>query len=769
MKPLADLTLGKKIALLTTVGLIVAVGVFGYLGIRAANQATEAMLEDRMATAHVVSDYLDELLGHALDEMKRTKQALANNGNPQTQIDTLKAMFSHLEIPISAAYLLSKDGQIIWGQPENASEVHGNALYPYVQQALESGIPFVSGLTPMPLTNVPVVFLVSPVTGRNGQLEALLVAIDLARSSMGVFIEPIRLGQTGYVEIVDQNGIVVLRTRPGPELAQFERSDHSGRFAELIATGKPTRGLCHTCHEPIQKVERRDVLAFVPLSQAQWGVVIRQSEEEALAPVYELRRSLIFAAGILVVVVLLFVIVITKDVLGRVKMLTVASRRIAQGDLVSSIDTVRRDEIGLLGHSLEDMRIRLKASYEDLERRTKELSSLLAMSEILTSAVDLSSLDQTLGNALSKTLEIMNQKTGGILILNDEDKKLYYRAYFGLPKKYAQETYYHPGEGIAGMVAQTARPILIKDIRNISTRTFPHDDPIFAQGLKAIASVALRAKDKTLGVLVIASHRSWQVSPDDLRLLEGISRQIATALENVRLNQDIKQKDEMRGELLREIYSVQEEERRRISRELHDETSQVLASLTANLEAASEMLPANAHNKVKTLLKKAQTLSVNILDETHRLIYELRPILLDDLGLLPALRWLLDNSLRATGIEVDFRTIGRERRLSSPLETTVFRVTQETVSNIIRHAHARKAVLKLHFKKNTVRVYIKDDGTGFDVGEAISSKNRPRGLGLLGMKERVELFQGTFVIRSRQGGTEITIEIPTNHKEVNNG
>jgi len=769
MKPLADLTLGRKITLLTAVGLIVAVGVFGYLGIRAANQATEAMLEDRMATSHLVSDYLDELLGHALEEMERTSQALVNDENPQVHIETLETTFSHMEIPISATYLINRNGEIVLSEPPGAADGQINVFFPLLEQARQSGVPFVSGLTPMPHTDIPVVFLVSPFSDGDAGLGALLVAIDLARSSMGVLIQPIKLGQTGYVEIVDQNGIVVLRTWPGPELVQFERSDHSGRFAELIAAGEPTRGLCHTCHEPVLRVERRDVLAFVPLSQAQWGVVIRQSEEEALAPVYELRRSLVFAAGILVVVVLLFVVVITKDVLGRVKLLTVASNRIARGDLISPIDTVRTDEIGLLGQSLEDMRIRLKASYEDLERRTKELSSLLAMSGILTSAVDLSSLDRTLSNALGKTLEIMNQRSGGILLLNDEERRLYYRAGFGLPKKYVQETSYGLGEGIPGMVAQTGRPVLISDVNKVSAGTFPHDDPIFEQGLKAVASIALRAKDKTLGVLVVASRQAWHVSPEDLRLLEGVSRQIATALENVRLNQDIKQKDEMRGELLREMYSIQEEERRRISRELHDETSQVLASLTANLEAASEMLPANSHNRVKSILKKAQTLSVNILDETHRLIYELRPILLDDLGLLPALRWLVDNSLRASGIEVDFQTVGRERRLSSPLETTVFRVTQETASNIIRHAHAHKAVIRLHFKKNSVRVHIKEDGIGFDVEEAISSKNRPRGLGLLGMKERVELFQGTFVIRSGKTGTEITIEIPTNHKEVKNG
>ena len=245
--------------------------------------------------------------------------------------------------------------------------------------------------------------------------------------------------------------------------------------------------------------------------------------------------------------------------------------------------------------------------------------------------------------------------------------------------------------------------------------------------------------------------------------MNSIAAQIAIAVENAKLHLDVQRKDKIRGELLRDIFSIQEEERKRIARELHDETSQVLASLTANLEAAVGTLPASA-NKTKAMLKKAQALSVNILDELHKLIYELRPSLLDDLGLVAAIRWLVDSNLGAAGVIVNFKTTGRVRRLDTQLETILFRVVQEAVSNIARHADAKNADVSLHFKKSIIRVRVRDDGRGFDVKEAISSKDRPRGLGLLGMKERVELVNGTLSIRSSpgSGGTEINIEIPLN-------
>jgi hypothetical protein len=138
------------------------------------------------------------------------------------------------------------------------------------------------------------------------------------------------MGQTGYVEVVDQSGMVITRTEPGPKLAPFEKSDHSGRFAALIEAGKPTRGICHTCHEAQQKVEGRDVLAFVPLSKANWGVVVRQSEAEALAPANKLNQNLIFYGLGLVSVALLLVVVTTRT--SAAVSGARASRKIATGD-----------------------------------------------------------------------------------------------------------------------------------------------------------------------------------------------------------------------------------------------------------------------------------------------------------------------------------------------------------------------------------------------------------------------------------------------------
>ena len=404
---------------------------------------------------------------------------------------------------------------------------------------------------------------------------------------------------------------------------------------------------------------------------------------------------------------------------------------------------------------------------KEMERKTVAVHrNLLALNKIATAVSHSLDLDTVLSSALEKTLEIMNRNTGGILLWDEERQMLCYRVHHSLSKEYVQAVCFRLGEGIVGRVAQSGEAILVDDI-SIDPRIV-HPGLIAAEGLRAFAAVPLRVKDKVLGVLTVASHETRKFSVEDIQLLDSIASQIAIAVENAKLHHEVQRKDESRGELLGEIFSIQEEERRRIARELHDETSQSLASLAANVEAVAGMLPSGA-DEAKARLRKVEQIAVNVLDEIHRLIYELRPTLLDDLGLVAATRWLADNNLGAAGIVVNFKTTGRVRRLPPKLETTLFRVIQEAVSNIARHAYAKSVDVALHFKKGTIAVRVRDDGEGFDVEEAISSKDRPRGLGLLGMKERVELMNGTWSIRSRPGsGTEVDIEIPINY-EASNG
>ncbi len=426
-------------------------------------------------------------------------------------------------------------------------------------------------------------------------------------------------------------------------------------------------------------------------------------------------------------------------------------------EIIASPITDKQGNFTMVTEIMRDV-TEAKETESKVTKAHQDLSALYTIANVVSQSLN---LDTVLSSALDKTLEIMQQSTGGILLLDEESQTLFYRVHRGLSDRYSREMCLRLGEGIAGKVAQTGVAILVEDISTDPRAA--HLDLMAIEGHRTFVCVPLRSKDRILGVLNIVSHEASKFSSEDVRLLESIAAQIAIAIENSRLHQEVRHKEEIRGELLQDMISLQEEERRRIARELHDETSQVLASLTASLEAAASMLPTGA-DKTKAILRKAQALAINILDEIHKLIYELRPILLDDLGLVAAIRWLTENNLRAAGITVNFNTVGHVRRLPPQLETALFRVTQEAIYNIAKHAQANNVDISLHFKKSAIEVHIKDDGRGFDVQKAMSSKDRPRGLGLLGMKERIELINGALNIRSRMGdgGTEINIRIILN-------
>ena len=228
--------------------------------------------------------------------------------------------------------------------------------------------------------------------------------------------------------------------------------------------------------------------------------------------------------------------------------------------------------------------------------------------------------------------------------------------------------------------------------------------------------------------------------------------------------EQLKDSHEKLHRLSAHLESLGEEERKKIARDLHDDTGQLLVGMTAHLEAAISMLPDSEH-KVKAMLKNVESLSVSVIEQLQKVTYELRPLVLDDLGLVPTVDWLIDTNLKTAGIKVNFTIRGRERRLDRQIETIVFRVIQEAVNNIIRHAQATNVKISISFFKNHVRVKVRDNGKGFNLQEALRSTEGLRGLGLLGMKERIELINGTFSLVSSpiDGGTKVDFKISLKH------
>jgi len=218
----------------------------------------------------------------------------------------------------------------------------------------------------------------------------------------------------------------------------------------------------------------------------------------------------------------------------------------------------------------------------------------------------------------------------------------------------------------------------------------------------------------------------------------------------------LEQQEEIRRELLRHTVQAQEDERARIARELHDETSQVLSAFTLELATLREL--SKGGPRMNDTVDRLQELSRRMSQGLFTLVHDLRPAQLDDLGLVPAVRSLLDGDFSSKGLRVTFEVTGDQSRLDSLIETVLFRVAQEALTNVIRHAGIKEATLRLDYSPDSVTLGVLDSGKGFDPTEPLRP---PQGWGLEGMRERVESVGGQLSLYSAPGhGTTIEVAIP---------
>lgn len=210
--------------------------------------------------------------------------------------------------------------------------------------------------------------------------------------------------------------------------------------------------------------------------------------------------------------------------------------------------------------------------------------------------------------------------------------------------------------------------------------------------------------------------------------------------------------------------NAQEEERKRIARSLHDDTGQALSMLIINLERLENRLPEDEPD-LRISLASTRQLATNTLKELRKIIYGLRPAMLDDLGLIPAIRWYARSNLEEAGIRVEFHAPDEALLMPSQLRTTLFRIAQEAINNIARHAKAQSAVITLCQDKEKISLLVEDDGCGFDVVRTSGQALQLQRLGLLGIQERVELVGGEVRIDSAPGqGTRLQIYVPLSER-----
>ena len=275
------------------------------------------------------------------------------------------------------------------------------------------------------------------------------------------------------------------------------------------------------------------------------------------------------------------------------------------------------------------------------------------------------------------------------------------------------------------------------------------DDPEVAQdvarhfGATTGLYVPLLTRGGAIGIALAHDRngRDPRFTDADLRLAEHFAQRAAVAVDLSR---------RVRRDSLRRVIEGQESERRRLARELHDETGQALTSVLLGLKAVERA------DDVPAALAQLRELVVATLQDVRRLAVELRPKALDDFGLVAALERLVETFVEATGIAVDFESQLGDERLSSEVETTLYRIVQESLTNVAKHAGAHRVSILLVRRATTATALVEDDGHGFDDEDELRG-----GMGLAGMRERIALLDGRLTIESTRGsGTSLVAEVP---------
>jgi len=773
------LGLQRRIMLYVTGGLIVVMAAYSAVSLRAISQSTDLVFRERLMVADTVAQQVDNGLSHLRGELNDMGVTVGTDLAKNQQAEAWQAMqglhqhwssYDHYSSPC-AIILADPKGRIIWSDPTPPelplTDFSNNPVFHTTLQSLQ---PSVADDISTAAEGHGSLWMATPVLV-SGRIEGVLLGeLNLSQVSQS-FTPMLKMDEPGYsLELIDKQGIVLTSLLPE---RQWKLSEHYGVIKDLLANqqaGTETHQMAANSSEPTH------IVAFVPLREVPWGVTLEEPQDLALTLPHSLEDRLLLFGAIVLLTGLVLARVTTRAVVRPVNALINETQQIAAGNLDHLLDVTAEDEVGRLARSFDEMRVELKQSREEIalwnreleervHKRTRELSALVKSSHALAATLNLDALFEIL---IKETREVVPSAEGiAFFLFEDSRDSLIVRSTFGLNDLECQQLEFRVDEGIAGRVYEAQVPVRLRletEIRAAQSNLSAENFSCFRRALgerpvKSALGAPLISKGARLGALVLYNlSREDAFTENEVTFLQAFANQATAAIENARLYASLQEKEAARAALLEQAIQAQEEERARVAREIHDELGQLLTRLSIDLKMCETQIAAEPNQAAQTLAA-TQTLVWQTIEQAHHLIVELRPTLLDELGLEAALREELATRLAPLGVTTTLETDGESQRLPASVETAVFRIAQEAISNIARHAHAQHARLSLH-ADGGLQLSIEDDGVGVR-SDWQSGTNGHRPLGLLGMQERATLIGGTLTIQpGTPHGTRLTLHVP---------
>jgi two-component system NarL family sensor kinase len=377
---------------------------------------------------------------------------------------------------------------------------------------------------------------------------------------------------------------------------------------------------------------------------------------------------------------------------------------------------------------------------KDLRRLNHELSVLNEIARELNRSVN---LGEALEFTLAQVAELLGLRTGWIWLMNEDSSEPYLAAAQNLPPVLSDEPRRMDGSGYCYCLDTYKRGDL-EGAANVNVLTCSRLSGLVdgTDGLRYHASIPLYAQEKKLGVMNVASPGWRRLSPEDLQLLYTVGDLLSIAVERARL-------------FARSTRLGALEERNRLAREIHDTLAQGLTATALQLESADALLDAGSEGAHEPL-RRALSLTRSNLEEARRSVLDLRAAPLEGRPLSEALKTLVDRWEAETGINARYGAVNGSRPLPPSVEAALYRICQEALTNVARHAEVGRATVRLVATPDQVRLVVEDDGRGFDASEVSEGRH-----GIVGMRERAEVLGGSLQVRSEPGaGTRIEATVP---------
>ncbi len=396
----------------------------------------------------------------------------------------------------------------------------------------------------------------------------------------------------------------------------------------------------------------------------------------------------------------------------------------------------------------------LEQARAELQRKLQRLAAVYEMTIVIGSLREVDHIIAFILGSLSKL--VPHDEACLYLVEDGEGKLARLQASSGEVDFLRQREHFNLGEGFIGSIVATGAPAVLSRV----TKDLNPAPPQYPKPWGTVVIAPLRAGGRVLGALTLARLGTDSISEDESHLTMLVASQAASAIGDARLLEQLQHRMTLHQQLFSKLISAQEDERKRIAVELHDDTLQVLGVNLLKVDMCESLLQRGEHEQALQELQGLRSTLQYSIKTLREILFNLRPSTLDMQGLLPTMDVLLQHFEAETGVRTRF-TSSLGKRLEPHLEVLIYRLTQEALSNVRKHANAQNVSIDLKSRRGVVRLTIEDDGQGFSIRDSLERNLSLGHIGLHSMRERAELAGGSMNIESELGrGTRLTIAMP---------